>query len=205
MNARTLAAAFLAIGFAFVTYVAVSVEPGMGFTSFADFFDPAKVAAGYDSAVWRLENLLYLAFPLAFWLLAAASDDRFELWSGAAAGLLFVVVGAIDRVGLQLGTLIQDQDALHASITGLLPVRFAVLKCTVLAIGVFAWRTTRGGRQAGPLGKAWSALGFLMLLVGLGFFFAFFPAPAAILVWAVALTVKEWNTRPASLTSRRYS
>lgn len=197
MNARALAAAFVAAGFAFVTWVAVFVEPDMGFAGFADFFDADKVIAGYGTVVWRVENLLYLAFPFAFFLLAATSRDRFELWSGALAGLLFLVVGAIDRVGLQLVTTLQDDAALRASISGMLPVRFALLKCTVLAICLFAWRTTRGGWAGGLAGKAWAALGVLVLVVGLAFLFAFVPAPLAIFLWAAALTVHEWG-RPAA-------
>jgi hypothetical protein len=193
MSARTLAAAFLAVGFAFVTWVALRVEPGMGFTSFVDFFDPGKVADGYASSVWRVENLLYLAFPFAFWLLAATSDDRMARWSGAMAGLFLLAVGAIDRVGIQMIGLVQDESLLRTSIAGLLPVRFGLLKCTVLAIGVFAWRTSQVGSGAGILVMAWKGLGWLLLLAGLLFLFAFVPAPLAISVWAIALTLREWH------------
>ena len=65
MSVRALAAAFLAVGFAAVSYVAIAAEPGMGFTTPGDFLDPVKVATGYQSGVWRLEKLFYLGFPRA--------------------------------------------------------------------------------------------------------------------------------------------
>jgi hypothetical protein len=190
MNARVASALFLALGFAAVTHIAVFIEPGMGFESPADFLDPRKVAAGLDSVAWRLEGPLYLALPVPFWVLARGSDDRYLVWSGVAAGVLFFVVGAIDRTMAQLPGLTSDADAI-AGIAAMLPVRLAVLKATVVAIGVFAWRTTRTKSPGGVLSFAWQVLGYLVLAVSLVFLYIFVPAPLAFAVWAIALTARE--------------
>ena len=105
--------------------------------------------------------------------------------------MLFFLVGAIDRVGIQLPSLVTGELDLRASYVAMLPIRLALLKSTAFALGVFAWRTTRTDWGGGALDKAWRGLGYVMLLVGAGFVFAFIPAPLAILVWATALAVRE--------------
>lgn len=55
-TSSALAAGYLGVGFAWVSFVAIVVEPDMGFTSFADFFDAQKVAVGYTSTVWLVSN-----------------------------------------------------------------------------------------------------------------------------------------------------
>jgi hypothetical protein len=197
MSVRALAAAFLAVGFAAVSYVAIAAEPGMGFTTPGDFLDPVKVATGYQSGVWRVENLFYLGFPVALWILALPCPERLQRWSGALAGLFFLVVGAIDRVGIQLPFLLTDERSVQASVAALLPIRFALMKCVVLTICIFAWRTTRNAPASGAMSRLWRAYGSVMAFVGVAFVFVFIPAPVAILVWAVGLTAAEWR-RPAT-------
>lgn len=195
MSARILSAAFLTIGFAFVSYVAIAVEPGMGMSTPVDFLDPEKVAAGYQSGVWRFENLLYLGFPVALWILALPCPERLQRWAGALAGLFFLVVGAIDRVGVQLPFLLADERSVEASVAAMLPIRFALMKCAVLTVCVFAWRTTRNGPGVGASSKLWRAYGYLMVFMGVAFVFVFIPAPLALFVWAAGLTAAEWGRR----------
>ncbi len=198
-SASSMAAAFLALGFAVVSFIAIAIEPAMGFATFADFFDSAKVAAGYGSAAWRLENLIYFGFSAALLVLVVRSHRRYEAVPGLVAAVLFLLLASVDRVGIQLPALLPTEDALRASIAAALPVRFAVLKSAVVALGFFAWSTTRTPRGTG-LGQvrasgrgiwtaAWRALGWLVLALSLVFLFAFVPVPLAFFVWAVGLTV----------------
>jgi hypothetical protein len=197
VNARVAAALYLALAFAVVSFIAVFVEPGMGFHTPADFLDPAKVFAGLDTFAWRLEGPLYLAFPIAFWVLARRSDDRYLVWSGVAAGVLFFLVGAIDRTMAQMPDFLSDAEAISAS-AAILPVRFAVLKATVAAVGVFAWRTTRESSDAGALATTWRVLGYLILVACVAFLYVFLPVPLVIMVWAMALTARETWAPPAA-------
>jgi hypothetical protein len=197
VNARVAAALYLALGFAVVSFIAVFVEPAMGFHTAADFLDAAKVSAGLDTFAWRLEGPLYLVFPIAFWVLARRSDDRYLVWSGVAAGVLFFGVGVIDRTMAQMPGLLSDAEATGA-IAAILPVRFAVLKATVAAVGVFAWRTTRASAGAGALVMAWRALGYLILVACVAFLYVFLPVPLVLMVWAMALTAREAWAPPAA-------
>lgn len=197
MNARLASAIYLTVGFAAVSYIAVFVEPDMGFTSMGDFLDPTKVAAGFRTGAWRLENLLYLTFPIAFWVLAKQSDDAYLVWSGVATGLFFLLVGAFDRTMMQMPDLLAPSEA-AAAVSAILAVRFAVLKSTVAAVGVFAWRCTRTSPREGTYGRAWRGLGWVALAVSVAFVFVFLPAPLMVTIWAAALTAREARAPAAS-------
>ena len=107
-TSRLLAAGFLGVGFAWVSYVASFVEPDMGFVTLpADFFDARKVAEGYASSVWLVSNLIHLVFPVAIMAIVYSADDRLLTWVGAGSSLLWLVVGAVDRIGIELRTLQQ--------------------------------------------------------------------------------------------------
>lgn len=193
------AAAFLALAFGFITYVAVAVEPGMGFTDVpADFLDPEKVMAGYTTAVWRVEGVLYLLIPVALILVARGSRTPVTYGSGVLAALLFFLVAVTDRVGAQIPVLYADTEAQRAVLAALLPVRLVFLKCAVVGIGFFAFRTTREKWGSGAGGMLWNALGYIVLIFSIAFLYAFVPAPLAFVVWAAALTAKWVRSAPAS-------
>lgn len=190
------AAGFLAVGYGIILYIAAVVEPQMGFTTIpADFLDPDKVAAGYTSAAWLNSNVLYFMMPVAIWLLAGSSDDTYLRWSGVAAGLLLFVVGSIDRVGIELPSLIPDTADRRAALGALLTVRFAVLRSHLVAVGVFAWRTTRSRWGSGVLAKLWPGLGYIVLAGCIGFLFVPIPVPILLLIWATTLTVHQVKVR----------
>jgi hypothetical protein len=188
---KAAAAGLLGAGFGWVSYVLLFVEPGMGFTETADFFDREKVAAGYTSLVWSVSSVVYMLFLPALWVLARSSDAPLVRWSGIAAGVLFLVVGAVDRVGIQLPTLLPTRDAVLSSVAAVLPVRFALLKSAVVTLGVFAWGTTREALSRGAGDKIWRGFGWLTLLLSVGFVFVFNPAPIAFFLWGTVLAVRS--------------
>jgi hypothetical protein len=127
LDRDTLAAAYLALVWGVVCVIMIFIEPGMGFEVPQDFFDPIKVAAGYESSfAWRFSNLLLIALPLALVVLIAKSNDRFLVWSGLFSALLVLIFGCLDAVGFQLRALLPTDEAVYSALASLLPIRFAI-------------------------------------------------------------------------------
>ncbi len=84
------------------------------------------------------------------------------------------------------------------AVAALLPVRFAVLKATVVVLGLFAWGTTRASAGHGLAVRSWRILGWVVLVVSVGFVFVFVPAPIAFFLWAAGLTLKYALERGAA-------
>ena len=185
-----LATTFLALGFLTISFIFLVVERGMGITEPADFFDPAKVAIGMESVAWLVGDLIYLGFAVALGYLALKSEDRYLRASGLAAALAFVFIVGLGRALVQLPALISDSDRLETAMLGLLPVRFAALKTMVLTLGLFAWRTTRGG-EPGAASAAWRGLGYLILIASTAFLFVFIPVPLLFTLWAVWFAFRQ--------------
>jgi hypothetical protein len=185
------AAGFLALGFGMISFIMLFVEPGMGFSGPADYFDPEKVAKGYTSLVWQIGDLFYLAILVATSLIAKPSTDPYLRWSALAAGVLFLLVSAIDRVAAGLPFLMSGPELARDGLIALLPIRFAVLKSAALSLGFFAWRTTKINARNGAWQKAWNAMGYLVLTLSIFFVYIFLPLPLVFFVWAAWLTVRE--------------
>ena len=182
------AAGYLALGFGVVSYIMIRVEPGMGFVTPADYFDPVKVTAGYASTPWLVVNLLYLTFFVAVLVLARTSVSEQFSQLGLAAAVSGLFLGTIDLAGIQLPLLLPSEQEVRVAVAAMLPIRFAVLKATVLLLGVFAWGTTRASDNRGLPMRLWRVLGWLVLAVSITFLFVFIPAPIAFCVWAAGLT-----------------
>lgn len=195
-KSTVFAAGFLALGFTWIAFVMLFVEPGMGFESPADFLDAGKVASGYASRAWFVSNLVYLAFPVALTAIAFSSDDALLRWSGMGSALLWLVVASIDRVGVQLPDLMPTDDAVVAAVATTLPIRFAVLKALVVTLGIFAWRSTRVDPAGTDGGFVWRGLGWLVLALSLGFVFVFIPMPVIFAVWSVFLAARCARAAP---------
>jgi hypothetical protein len=188
--ANTLAAGCIALGFGVVSFIMLRIEPQMGFVTPADYFDPENVVAGYATTAWKVENLIYLLLPFALLVLARSADDTRARVSGVIAAVLFFLLGALDRVGIQLPALAPDGEAVRAALMAMLPVRAAVLKTAVVALGALAWTTTRAPGGKGMWTGAWRGLGWV-ILAGSGLFvFVFVPAPLLFFVWGLGLTFR---------------
>jgi hypothetical protein len=196
-TSKLLAAGFLGVGFAWVSYVAIVVEPDMGFVRVpADFFDSQKVAEGYASSVWLVSNFIYLLFPVAIMAIVYSGDDRLLSWVGAGSSLLWLVVGAVDRIAIQLPTLVATNEAVISAVGALLPMRFALLKSAVFTLGVFAWRTTRPGVSPGAAPGLWAGFGWLVLALSVAFMFVLVPVPIIFTIWGVVLFLRFWAASP---------
>ena len=180
----TIAASFLALGFAIGSFIFLAIEPRMGFSEPSDFFDPEKVLSAAESTVWLVGSLIFLGFGLALAYLALPSDDRNLRASGLIAAVGFFFLGSLGIVLGQLAAFIPDRNHLEIAVLGFLPVRLAALRTTALALGVFAWRTTRdpGPGETGP--AAWRGLGYLVLAASVVFVFVLIPVPLVFTIWA---------------------
>lgn len=188
-SATALAAGYLAFAFGVVSYIMIRIEPGMGFTTPADFFDPVKVTAGYASIPWLVSTLLYLLMPVALFVLARSFVHERVSQLGLVAAALGLLLGSIDLVGVQLHSLLSSEEQVQVAVAALLPIRFAVLKATVVTLGLFAWGTTRARKGHGIGVRSWRVLGWVVLVVSVAFLFVFLPAPIAFFLWGVGLTL----------------
>lgn len=189
-SSRTIAAAFLAIGFAIVTAIAILVEPGMGFRQFADYFDATKLVPGLMSIAWLVGDLLYLGFAVVLVYLAGVNEDWYLRVAGITAAASFFLIGCLGRVFALMPHMIADPNQLGAAVLGAVTVRFAALKVTVFALGVFAWRVSIADPVAGGATVVGRTLGLLMLAGGIVFIIAFIPMPILITIWAAWLAVR---------------
>ncbi len=191
---HTAAACFLALGFGTITFILFFVEPGMGFSGPADFFDPAKVVKGSASLAWLVGDLVLLGFGAALGYLASSSNDRYLRASGLSAAVLFVFIGCLGRVLAGLPAFIGNAGHLEIAVLGLVPVRLAALRTAVLAFGFFAWRTTRDNEPGEPTPAAWRGLGYLVLAASAVFVFVFVPAPPLFAIWAAWFALRLART-----------
>lgn len=190
-SARALAAAYVAVVFGVVSYILLGVERGMGFVTPGDYFDPIKVTAGYASGAWRVSTALYLTLPPALFVLAKTSARQRVSEFGLASAGFGLFLGTLDLVGIQLASFLSNEAQLHAAVAALIPVRFAVLKTTVMMLGLFAWGTTNAAEANGVGGRSWRVLGWIVLALSVIFLFVFVPVPIAFFVWALVLTVNS--------------
>lgn len=189
--ARRMSAVYFALFWGAVCYVAIFIEPDMGFESMADFFDTTKVAGGYETSVaWRLVTGLMLLLPVAIAVLVHESTDRYRLRAGLASAVLILVVACLDLVGYQLNSLLADGEAVRTAIAAMLPVRFGIQKALVVMLALFAWRTTQASPHRGALNRAWRVSGWVVLALGIVFVFAPFPVPVVFFVWGLGLTIR---------------
>jgi hypothetical protein len=137
--------------------------------------------------VWFVSSIVYLLLPLALVVMAGSSDDRILRWSALASGLLFLVVGAIDRIGAELPTLVATNEEVVGAVAAVLPVRLALLRCAVVTLGVLAWRTTRQHESQGLSRWIWRGFGWVALGSSTAFMFVFIPVPLVFLVWGAVL------------------
>jgi hypothetical protein len=107
--------------------------------------------------------------------LAGRFADRYLLIAGTTAGILFVFIGILDRVLLDLPGWMGSRQEVTTSVLGFIPVRLAVLRTAVVAFGVFAWRVNAGTSFPGRWSKLWSGFGYLVLLASIVFVFVFIP------------------------------
>ena len=187
----SIAAAFLAIGFGFISLVLLVIEPRMGFATLADYFDPSKVFAAADSPAWILGDIVYIGFGVALAYLAVTSADAPLRAAGLMAAVGFFLVGCLGRVAGGITGFVAATNQEEAALLGLLSVRLAVLRTSVFSLGIVAWRTTvtEAGRGPGPV--LWRGFGLLVLAASIAFVFVFLPVPLLFAVWAAWFTVRQ--------------
>jgi hypothetical protein len=180
-----VAAGIIAAGFAYVCYVSLLIEPGMGYRTPADYVNPALFLAGTQTMVWYIGELIYIAIGVSCVYISAQFVDRYTWIAGALAGIGFVFIGILDRVFLDLPTWMASEEQVTASVLGFMPLRLATLRLAAVAFGVFAWRVSIATSMQIRWPKLWRGIGYLALLAAVAFVFVLIPMVFIFLVWSV--------------------
>lgn len=185
-----VAASFLALGFAFISVVALVVEPRMGLSEVADRFDPATVFAATTALTSIVGNLVMFGFGVALAYLAVHTEDGFFRAAGFTGAFGFFLLGCLGQVAARIPGFISDPTHMDAAVLGLLSVRLGVLQTSVFCLGVVAWRSTRNRPGAVANSIAWRGMGVLVLAACTAFLFVGLPVPPIVTVWATWYVVR---------------
>ncbi|MCB1120118.1 MAG: hypothetical protein KJT03_01105 [Verrucomicrobiae bacterium] len=181
------AAVCLALSFAAISLILLVVEPRMGFTETADYFNPVKLQAASTSGVWLTGDILYLLMGLALAGLAWFYPNLYTRTSAILAGTGFILLACFGRSLAMLPANYYNPQVVPPAILGIVTVRFAVLKATVLITAFFAWRTTVPNRGEKIRGVPTRLFGYVILIAGITFVFVFLPLPILFTIWAIWL------------------
>ena len=132
LKGETIAAAYLAVGFAFILVVALVVEPQLGLAEPSDHLDPAKIAGVIRMPIMIAGNIVILGFSVALAYLAANSvDNNFRVASFISA-IAFLVLGCLGQAAASIPSLISDGNQQEVAQLSLAAVRYAFLRGGVL-------------------------------------------------------------------------
>lgn len=180
---KTAAAAYLALGFTFISFVALVVEPQLGLVEPSDRFDPDKLSAVASLPIMIVGNAVILGFAFALACLAAVSADGYSRAAGLIGAFGFLMLACLGQVAAGVPTLIDNSGHQAIAQVSLAAVRMAFLKASVLPLGVVAWRSTlEETGQGNPF--AWRALGLFILAGSIAFVFVTLPLPLLFTLWA---------------------
>jgi hypothetical protein len=196
------AAAVIAAAFAMHNLNGAVIEPRLlGFASYADYADLARLQAASRAWPWLLSGIGHVASGFAVVLLGLATWRRYRdrypeaALVAAAAALLagagFLLVGISHVIGRQTLFLLADANppALRdAAYTAATVVRIWVNALAQIGLGWFAVQLAWCGRASGELSRSFVAFSFLSGACGLLMAVAYIPIYLyTVLVWAAWL------------------
>ncbi|MBL8225086.1 MAG: hypothetical protein JNM50_07135 [Chromatiales bacterium] len=205
------AAAVIAAAFAMHNLNGAVIEPRLlGFGSYADYADLAKLQAASRAWPWLLSGLGHVASGFAVVVLGLATYRRYAgrypeaALVAAAAALLagagFLLVGISHVIGRQTLMLLADANppALRdAAYTAATVVRIWVNALAQIGLGWFAVQLAWCGRRSGELSRGFVAFSFVSGACGLLMAVAYIPIYLyTVLLWSVWLAV-SWRRRGA--------
>lgn len=167
------------------------VEPGMGFRSFADFWNPDLVVPALGSAAWLVSDLSHLVNGTLLLVLVASLGTpttpltRLVSTSGVAAGSTFVLLAMLDRAAAFLPALVTDSGRLATLAVGFIATRAGVLFAALFLLGGFMLALSVAYRRDLP--RWFVVLSFIAGIAAIGFLLVPTPMPVALAVWAFAL------------------
>jgi hypothetical protein len=179
----------------------------LGFTSFDDYSDVAKLQVAIGSVPWRLSGVghfvtSFVVLVLALGLAQRAHRTGYGAWPLIAAlGIVsatgFGINGAANGLGAQVVHLLQDRNPAVAPEGAVVTLSIVVPLANALAItmlGALLITVSVWGRRTGSLSTGLVVLGWIAGVSGLLMAFAYVPAYLLLyLVWLVwfGLTVGE--------------
>lgn len=167
------------------------VEPGMGFRSFADFWNPDLVAPALSTTAWLISDLCHLGSGTLLMIFAASLTAPGDALSRLvrnlciAAGTAFVLVAMIDWAARSLPALVADPAELATLSVGYIATRVGVLFAGAFLLGSFVVAFALEHRHGLP---RWFIV--LSVIVGASAVVLFVvpsPMPVGLAVWAFAL------------------
>jgi hypothetical protein len=203
------AAALVAAAFAMHNLNGAWIEPRyLGFGSYADYADLAKLQAASRAWPWLFSGIGHVASGFALVILGLATYRRYQerhpeaALVAAAAALLaaagFLLVGISHVIGRQTLFLLAEanpgelRDAAYAAAT---VVRIWVNALAQIGLGWFAVQLAWCGRQTGELPRAFILFSYFSGACGLLMAVAYIPVYLyTVLVWAAWLAV-VWRRR----------
>lgn len=209
------AAAVIAVAFGMHNLNGAVIEPRLlGFGSYADYADLARLQAASRAWPWLLSGIGHVASGFAVTVLGLAAYRRYApqypdaALVAAAATLLaatgFLLVGISHVIGRQTLLLLADANppALRdAAYTAATVVRIWVNALAQIGLGWFAVQLAWMGRRAGDFGRGFAGFSALSGACGLLMAVAYIPVYLyTVLVWAIWLAF-AWRGRCAPVAA----
>lgn len=167
------------------------VEPGMGFRSFADFWNPDLVVPALESTAWLIGDLCHVTSGVLLLLLVATlgvSTNRLSRLArtlGVVAGATFILMAMIDRAASLLPALVAASDTVASLAIGYVATRLGVLFAALFFLGGFVLALAAANRRDLP--RWFVVLSVVVGIAAIGFVVLPTPIPVALAVWAFAL------------------
>ncbi len=205
------AAAVIAAAFAMHNLNGAWIEPRyLGFGSYADYADLAKLQAASRAWPWLLSGIGHVASGFAVVILGLATGRRYQerlpeaaLVATAAAllaGTGFLLVGISHVIGRQTLFLLADANSSalrDVAYTAATVVRIWVNALAQIGLGWFAVQLAWCGRKTGELPRSFVGFSFFSGACGLLMAVAYIPVYLyTVLIWAAWLVI-VWPRRPA--------
>ncbi len=205
------AAAVIATAFAMHNLNGAWIEPRyLGFGSYADYADLAKLQAASRAWPWLLSGIGHVASGFAVVILGLSTWRRYQerlpeaaLVATAAAllaGTGFLLVGISHVIGRQTLFLLADANSSalrDVAYTAATVVRIWVNALAQIGLGWFAVQLAWCGRKTGELPRSFVGFSFFSGACGLLMAVAYIPVYLyTVLIWAAWLVI-VWPRRPA--------
>ena len=195
------AAAGLAISYGVGSFVMLAVEPGMGFRSVADYFDPLLLVPALDSVAWLVSDVCHLVNGCLIAVLGvtlagtASAAHRLTRITAAGAAILFILLAMLDRAAAGLPALVADNELRSTIALAFVSARMGVLFAAVCIAGAFTISVTAILRDA-PV--AHRVTGYAVGAAAFGFWLVPTPIPVLLAVWSASVA---WYCRASRVVA----
>ena len=185
----------LGVSFAIGATILITIEPEMGFSTMADYWNPELVVPALNSIPWLVSDVCHMLNGILLIILsstfATAHGTLASLLraSGTVSGAFFVLVAMLDRVGARMPELIQDPETLSVLSIAFISTRMGALLAAVFTLGGFIVLMSAESLRERWYAAWFSYFGFVVGALAIVFFVLPSPIPIPLSLWAIALGV----------------